>query len=44
MTAHVKGDMTLSITTFSTMTLSIKDLYVALNINDTQSNNVLPIC
>ena len=39
------GDSTtLSITTFSLMTLSLKGLYVTLSIKDTKHNNALPLC
>ncbi len=33
--------MTLTITAFSTMTLSLRDLFVTLSINDTDHNNTL---
>ncbi len=35
--------MTLGITTFSIITLSIKRVFVPLSINDTQHNNTLPL-
>ncbi len=43
-TNKFKGSMTLSITTLSMMTISIKSLYVTLSVNDTQHNNALPYC
>ncbi len=38
------GAMTFSITIFRIMTLSIKGSYLTVSINDTQCNNVLPLC
>jgi hypothetical protein len=35
------GAATLTITTFSILTLSIKGLFVTLNINDSQQNHTL---
>jgi len=41
---QLNGATTLSITTFSIITLSINGLYVTLNINNTQHNYALPLC